>query len=114
MKTAIKEYQKNVVLKVIQPTALLLTTFLLSANNALAQSNLITSDAAAETTKNLEHQTNMSYVYMVIGFIVIIGVAWISVIKSKDGSSTSDTHHHPVNHHHHDIHDKRYGTNRAR
>ncbi len=117
MKTNIENCPKNVVKNDFKQYWLSVAALLFFAAKGLAENALDPSQDATELAKNLEHQTSMSYVYMVIGFIVIIGVAWFSVVKSKgNNSSESPEHHHPNNHHHHhhNIHDKRYGTNRAR
>jgi heme/copper-type cytochrome/quinol oxidase subunit 2 len=115
MKTSIENCPKNVVKTNFKYYWLSLATVLFFAATGLAETTLTPSEEAAQLAKNLEHQTSMSYIYMVVGFVVIIGVAWLSVVKSKgNGSNESSEHHHTNHHHHHNIHDKRYGTNKAR
>ena len=36
--------------------------------------------------KNIAHQEFMSYVYMVLGFSVVIAIAWISTVKARNRS----------------------------
>ncbi|MGB3948447.1 MAG: hypothetical protein WBM13_10710 [Bacteroidia bacterium] len=89
--------------------ALLILLTVFSFVQCMAESETFT-----KTKEQAEHETTMSYIYMIVGFVAIIAIAWFSVKKS---SSTQQTHHHPPashHHHHHSIHDKRYGTNHAR
>ena len=88
--------------------SLLFMFTVLSVVQSMAQS-----DALAEAQKNAEHQNTMSYIFMAVGFIVIIAIAWFSV-KNKSGTTT--THHsNPTHsHHNHSSHDKRYGTHHAK
>lgn len=93
--------------------ALTLLFLVFFAFHGMAQD--ISSEDALEAQKNLEHKAFMSYVYMVVGFIVIIGIAWFSVVKKKNGENDFSEKPHPkVKYHPHSIYDKRYGTNHAK
>jgi len=58
-----------------------------------------------KTKEELEHNEFMSYVYMALGLIAVICLAWYSTVKGGKKGEKSDhpttTPHHPVKHHHH-------------
>ena len=58
-----------------------------------------------KTTEELEHNEFMSYVYMALGLIAVICLAWYSTVKGgkkgEKGDQPKNTPHHPVKHHHH-------------
>lgn len=103
METFIEKSSKNNKGGNFQRIGLLSVLTVLSSVQCIAASETFT-----KTKEELEHETNMSYIFMVVGFLAIIAIAWFSV-KNKTGEN--QTHHHPpVSHHHHSIYDKRYGT----
>ena len=101
------EKSSNINMKGVLKPSLLFMFMLLSVLQGMAESQEL-----AEAQKNAEHQNFLSYVFMVMGFVVIIAIAWFSV-KKKAGETTTHHHHHP-HHHHHSSHDKRYGTHHAK
>lgn len=107
METFIEKSSKINIKSMLKPS-LLFMFMVLSVIQSVAQS-----DELAEAQKKAEHQTFMSYIYMVVGFVLIIAIAWFSV-KKKSGQTTvhHPPHHHPG--HHHSSHDKRYGTHHAK
>jgi heme/copper-type cytochrome/quinol oxidase subunit 2 len=107
METFIEKSSKNNTISNFKNAMLLIMLTVLSSVQCMAESN-----SFVKTKEELEHQTTMSYVYMIVGFVAIIAIAWFSV-KKKTGEN--QTHNHPpVPHHHHSIHDKRYGTHHAK
>ena len=108
METFIEKSSKSDIKSRLRTTSLLLMFTVLSALQSMAQS-----DALTEAQKKAEQQNFMNYVFMAVGFVVIIAIAWFSV-KKKIGET--GTHHHPPHHHHHphSSNDKRYGTHHAR
>jgi carbon starvation protein CstA len=107
METFLEKSSKTDTKSMLKPS-MLLVFMVLSALQSMAQS-----EAMTEVQKKAEHQEFLSYVFMVVGFVAIIAIAWFSV-KKKSGESTNH-HHHPVHHHHHHgSHDKRYGTHHAK
>ena len=110
MKTFIKKSGENDTKNSQRSYFLLLMFIVLFVIQGMAES-----DAAVEAKKNLEHESFLSYIFMIVGFIAIIAIAWFSAMKKKSGGNETNAHHHPTHHHHHhNIHDKRYGTHHAR
>lgn len=109
MKTFIKKSVENDTKNSQRSYFLLLMFMVLSVVQGMAES-----DAAVEAKKNIEHENILSYVFMVVGFIAIVAIAWFSAMKKKSGGNETGAHHPPTHHHHHNIHDKRYGTHHAR
>lgn len=109
METFIEKSSKSDIQSRLRTFSLLLMFTVLSALQSMAQG-----DALTEAQKNAEQQNLMSYIFMAVGFVVIIAIAWFSV-KKKIGETGTHHHspHHPP-HHHHSSHDKRYGTHHAR
>lgn len=108
METFIEKSSKSNIISRLRTISLLLMFTVLSALQSMAQG-----DALTEAQKKAEQQNFMSYIFMAVGFVAIIALAWFSV-KKKIGDT--GTHHHPPtkHHHHHSSHDKRYGTHHAR
>jgi beta-lactamase regulating signal transducer with metallopeptidase domain len=71
---------------------LVLSLFAFNIVNALADdgpslSNLKKNGhAIADEQKNIAHQEFLSYVWMVLGFAVVIAIAWISTVKARNRS----------------------------
>lgn len=108
METFIEKSSKNNTIGNFKNAILLIMLTVLSSVQCMAESN-----SFVKTKEELEHQTTMSYVYMVLGFVVIIAIAWFSV-KKKAGENQTQSHPPVTHHHHHSIHDKRYGTHHAK
>jgi heme/copper-type cytochrome/quinol oxidase subunit 2 len=93
METLSKKIVKNSLVKVFRDCILLLVLFITSAKNSFAQSNepslgnlKKTGAAAAEELERIEHEEFMSYVYMVVGFSIVIAIAWISTVNARKRS----------------------------
>lgn len=91
--------------------SLLFSFIVLFAINSMAQGDENSAELL-ETQKNNAHNEFMSYVYMAVGFLFVIGIALFSVLKKKKG--VNDTIQGPpaVKHHHHSSYDKRYGSSK--
>jgi len=65
----------------------------------------IAQESAQKTQKELEHSEFLSYVFMAVGLIAVICIAWYSTVKGGKKGEQNDhpttTPHHPVRHHHH-------------
>jgi|GEM_PF-7096204 len=125
METVIKKIQENVEKSYLRLYSLLFSFMALVAINSMAQSDAKTindiKDSAAqvalEAQKSLQHETFMNYLYMAIGFCLIIGVAWFSGMKRKKGGNNTNQSSHIIKHNHrtnHSSYDKRYGSSRSR
>jgi len=123
MKTIAKKVEKNNNRRILRCYVFLFSIMLLSTINVIGQNNVNgnasstakdDSNTEAEIKKEAEHQEKMGYIYMVLGFGLIMGVAWFMVAgkRKKQGSETNEHHH--VARHHHGADNKKYGTNRAR
>jgi hypothetical protein len=49
-----------------------------------------TGSAASEELKKIAHDEFMSYVYMVLGFSIVIAIAWISTVKARKRSKAEN------------------------
>ena len=63
----------------------------------------------AEAQEKAERYNMLSYIFMAVGFIAVIAIAWF-FRKTND---TEVHEHHPHPHHHHSPNYKRYGTRHA-
>ena len=115
MKTFTQESDKIIAKNNWRFFSVFFALMVLFAFSSIAQSTDFTQDAL-KTQEELQRNEFMSYVYMVLGFVFIIGIAWFSVKNKKEENDLSDKP--PVlkhkQHHHHSIYDKRYGTNHAK
>ena len=108
METFIKNSSKNNRIGNFKNAMLLFMLMVLSCMQCMAES-----DALIKMKEDAEHRTQMGYVFMIGGFIVIMAIAWFSV-KKKKGENQQQQHPPVAHHHHHSIHDKRYGTHHAK
>lgn len=107
---------KTVTNKLTKVCLLVTANVLATVNTIMAQSNDPSAehmkDAAKEAAKSLKeqaaHNEIMSYVYMVIGFGLVIGIAWFTNVKvqkrrNEEAAQKAAARHH---HHPHDPHRK--------
>ena len=91
---------------------------LLVAANVLATVNTIiaqnepavenikkTTDAAKDLKEQLAHEEMMGYVYMVIGFGLVIGIAWFTNTRVQKRRNEEAAQKAASRHHHHHPHD---------
>lgn len=71
------------------------------------------SAALAEAKKKADHQTFMTYLYMSIGFLAILAIAWFTRGKEKKGGSEMAGNPNGVKHQH-SSGDKKYGGHKHR
>lgn len=114
METLIKKSEKNGVKSNWSSYSLLFSFIVLFAINSMAQGDVSSAETALETQKNLAHKEFMSYVYMALGFLLIIGIALFSVLKKKKGGNDTIQGPPAVKHHLHSSYDKKYGSRHAR
>ena len=62
----------------------------------------------------LQHQELMTYIYMALGFGVILGVAWFTVVGKKKKARPQDAEKSHAINHRHSTYEKRYRANRSR
>lgn len=113
METLTKKSEKNVVKSNWSSYSLLFSFIVLFAINSLAQGSE-SAEVLLETQKNNAHNEFMSYVYMAVGFIAVIGIALFSVLKKKKGGNDTIQGPPAAKHHHHSSYDKKYGSRHAR
>ncbi len=98
--------------------SILFSFLVLFAINGMAESESVkkenTAKKAIEDQKRIERQTFMSYVYMSVGFALIIGIAGAVSFRKRKKSATESGGNHHILKHHHSSHDKRYGSSRVR
>jgi hypothetical protein len=125
MKTIAKKVEKNNKRTILRHYVLLFSIMLLSTISVIGQNNANgnvsstakdDSNTETEIRKEAEHQEKMGYVYMALGFGLIMGIAWFMVAGKKKKQESEPNGHHPITRHthHHGIDNKKYGTNRAR
>ena len=122
MKTLENKIQKNVGKSNWRFYSFLFSFMVLFVINTMAQSNDNTAKnlstgittSTTDVQKDRANQEFMSYVYMGIGIVVILGLALLGVAKKKRNGNDPSVNSHVVKHHHHHHHDKRYGTGHAR
>ncbi len=72
---------------------------------AMAEVNL------AEEKEKAAHNEFMSYVYMGVGFVLVIFIAFYTTMKGKKedkgGDEQKPIHHHPISHKHDHLHGRR-------
>lgn len=114
METLTKKSEKNDLKSNWSSYSLLFSFMVLFALNSMAQGDENSAELLLETQKNNAHNEFMSYVYMAVGFVAVIGIALFSVLKKK--KEGNDTIQGPpvVKHHHHSSYDKKYGSRHAR
>jgi len=112
METLIKKSEKNGVKSNWSLYSLLFSFIVLFASNSMAQGDENSAELLLETQKNNAHKEFMSYVYMAVGFVAVIGIALFSVLKKKKGGSDTIQGPPVVKHHHHSSYDKKYGSSR--
>ena len=99
MGTLVNNFEKKREGKYLKYSALSFSFMMYFAFSAIAQSSM------QKTKEELEHDEFMSYVYMALGLIAVICLAWYSTVKGGKKGEKSDhpttTPHHPVKHHHH-------------
>ncbi len=122
METQIKKTEKNDRKKIFQSVALFFSFLVLFTINVMSASNTknpqpVNKDdenaAVAAIQKSAEHEELMTYIYMTVGFIIILGTAWFAVAGKKKKNRHEIIEKHAVVKHHPGIHDKRYGTKRS-
>lgn len=115
METLTKKTEKRGVKSNWSSYSLLFSFIVLFAINSMAQGDENSAELLLETQKNNAHKEFMSYVYMVVGFLLVIGIALFSVLKKKKGGNNDTIQGPPsVKHHHHSSYDKKYGSRHAR
>lgn len=114
METLTKKSEKKAVKSNWSSYSLLFSFIVLFVINSVAQGDAGSTETALETQKNLAHKEFMSYVYMAVGFLLVIGIALFSVLKKKKGGNDTIQGPPAVKHHHHSSYDKRYGSRHAR
>ncbi|MDO9186593.1 MAG: hypothetical protein Q7W13_11340 [Bacteroidia bacterium] len=112
METLTKKSEKKGIKSNWSSYSLLFSFILLFAIKTMAQGDENSAELLLETQKNNAHKEFMSYVYMVIGFVAVIGIALFSVLKKKKGGNHTIQGPPAVKHHHHSSYDKRYGSSR--
>ncbi len=112
METLTKKSEKKGVKSNWSSYLLLFSFIVLFAVNSMAQGDESSAESLLETQKNNAHKEFMSYVYMVVGFVAVIGIALFSVLKKKKGGNETIQGPPAVKHHHHSSYDKRYGHSR--
>ena len=70
-------------------------------------------DDEQATIAATQHQELMNYIYMGLGFAVILGVAWFTVAGKKKKTSNEVTEKNHVIKHLHSTYNKRYGSSRS-
>jgi|GEM_PF-2399375 len=94
METLSTKSVKSSLVKVLRSCILFSIFLLASVQHSFAQAsdepsikNLKkTSAAMAEEIKRQEHDEFMSYVYMVLGFSIVIAIAWVSTVRARKRS----------------------------
>jgi hypothetical protein len=94
METLSAKSVKSSLVKVFRSCILFSIFLLASVKNGFAQAsdepsigNLKkTSTAMAEEMKRQAHDEFMSYVYMVLGFSIVIAIAWVSTVRARKRS----------------------------
>ena len=120
METLIKKSQKNIGKRVFKATVLLFSILILSVVNATGQNNVkpSTTDAAnaevIKAQKEADHQEFMNYLYMALGFGLIVGVAWFTVAGKNKKTEKPVANSPQYKKHFHSSDSKKYGTSRAR
>ena len=115
METLEKKSEKKSVKSIWSVCSLLFSFLLLFAINSMAQGDEKSAELLLEAQKaDLAHKEFMSYIYMGLGFVCVIGIALFSVLKKKKKGNqtfegppvTKNQLHSPYN--------KRYGHSRAK
>ncbi|MES2139333.1 MAG: hypothetical protein V4511_06465 [Bacteroidota bacterium] len=109
METLTKKSEKKGVKSNWSSYSLLFSFVVLFAVNSMAQGDESSAELLLETQKKNAHNEFMSYVYMAVGFLFVIGIALFSVLKKKKGGNDTIQGPPAVKHHHHSSYDKRYG-----
>ncbi len=95
--------------KLTKVCLLVAANVLATVNNIMAQSSDPSTehmkDAAKEAGKSLKeqaaHEEIMNYVYMVIGFGLVIGIAWFTNVKVQKRRNEEAAQKAAARHHHH-------------
>ena len=119
METFKEQSGKNGRKRIIRSCALLfsfvvLITFGVMANSANTGNTLPASkDDEKAIVAAAHHQELMNYIYMTLGFGVILGVAWFTVAGKKKRKNTAEGEKSHVIKHQHSTYEKRYGSGRS-
>lgn len=112
METLTKKSEKKGIKSNWSFYSLLFSFIVLFAINSMAQDDANSAELLLETQKNNAHKEFMSYVYMAVGFVAVIGIALFSVLKKKKGGNDTIQGPPAAKHHHHSSYDKKYGSSR--
>lgn len=118
METLMKKNKKNGREKSLKSCALLFSFMVLFTINVMGTVNAgISLPSSKDDEKvaiaELQHQELMNYIYMALGFGVILGVAWFTVIGKKKRATPEDVEKNHVIKHRHSTYEKRYGASRS-
>ena len=114
----LKETKKNGKEKSLKSCALLFSFMVLFTINVMGTINTENSlpsskDDEKAAIAELQHQEFMNYIYMALGFGVILGVAWFTVVGKRKKVTPKDVEKNHVINHRHSTYEKRYGANRS-
>lgn len=94
--------------KLTRVSLLIAANVLATVNTIMAQSvdNMKnTVDAAKDLKEQLAHEEMMGYVYMVLGFGLVIGIAWFTNTRVQKRRNEEAAQKMAARHHHHHPHD---------
>ena len=105
METLKLNFDKSQQKRAIRTLSSFLFMMVVFTAHAMAEVNL------AEEKEKAAHNELMSYVYMGVGFALVIFIAFYTTMKGKKDDKTHDDHkvihHHPISHKHDHLHGRR-------
>lgn len=115
MKNNLKTNSRNFRLSILRSGVLLITNLMLFAYTASAQSDGPSIENAKKNVKaigqEMAREEKLSYIGMIVGFILVMVIAWVSTVKAKQRRIAHEElirRRHAMNKAKHNIHDPYY------